>query len=80
MSDSELAALRRERAAALYEAARAEYGAIRWEDPLPVPEWVYRIRAALGVHAENAGDFPGLVERRAYHARKWSAKGCRHEL
>jgi hypothetical protein len=26
---------------------KAEHGALRWADPLPVPEWVGKVRAAL---------------------------------
>jgi hypothetical protein len=34
-------------AAVLALADRAEHGAIRWEDPLPVPPWVGELRSAI---------------------------------
>jgi hypothetical protein len=34
-------------------AAKAEHGALRWADPLPVPEWVAQIREAV------SGKLPG---------------------
>lgn len=33
----------------------AEHGATRWEDPLPVPEWVSRIRTVLDGAPETNG-------------------------
>ena len=45
--------------AVLDEAAKAENGALRWADPLPVPSWVFTIRGAVG-HALLAGQaMPG---------------------
>jgi len=52
--DAEVAVLR-ERVAELEAAVQgvsdladaAEHGALRWADPLPVPEWVPRVRAVL---------------------------------
>lgn len=34
----------------------AEYAAVRWEEPLPLPAWVAKIRAAAGVPAY--GEYP----------------------
>lgn len=36
-----------QRAAVLALADKAEHGATRWADPLPVPEWVHQVRLAL---------------------------------
>ena len=47
--DAEIAELSAQRDAVLDLCARAEYGARRWADPLPVPGWVDHVRAALGI-------------------------------
>jgi hypothetical protein len=36
-------------------AAKAEYQALRWADPLPVPEWVDQVRAAIRDGVTGAG-------------------------
>ena len=45
-------------------AARAERQALRWEDPLPVPDWVAKVREemrqALAPNAERPCVWPGL--------------------
>jgi hypothetical protein len=38
--------------AVIDEADKAEHGATRWADPLPVPEWVDTIRAAISTALE----------------------------
>lgn len=42
-----------------------EYGATRWADPLPVPEWVGQVREIIAPHIpsyDDAGDGRGRVE------------------
>jgi hypothetical protein len=46
---AELEELRAQRAAVLKLADAAEHNCTRWQDPLPVSEWVGRVRKALGV-------------------------------
>lgn len=35
---------------------KAEHGALRWEDPLPVPDWVARVRRALVLDGSEPAD------------------------
>jgi hypothetical protein len=49
----------------LEEAARAEHGALRWADPLPVPEWVGHVRERI----ERALRGEGSSRRAATSAR-----------
>lgn len=71
-------------ATALAVAARAERGALRWADPLPVPRWVGEIRSAVAavldgraldgwVHGDGTPcpDFTGPDLGFAGHDRWW---------
>lgn len=53
-ASSEAQQLQAQRQSVLDLCDKHEHGALRWQDPLPVPEWIPLVRAAAGaVHATD---------------------------